>query len=364
MVKSKKLIIFIPSIEDGGVEKNLYLISNFLSKKFQNIILITYQSSKKKKFLHNIKIVNPWFNFLNIKGRYLKYIFCLLSLIRILLINRNYLILSFQANIFAIFVAKIFDVKIVSRSNSSSVGWSKNYIKQYIFKLYFKKADKIVVNSYDFKKEMDKKYMINTECILNPFEFSKIKKLSNKKVKKIYNKNSLKLISLARLTSQKDFMTLLKSMKNLKRNKVELAIIGKGSEKVRLKRYILKNNLDDKVKLLGYKSNPFPYLKQANIFILTSKFEGSPNVLVEALFLKKFVISTNCPTGPKEILKNGRYGALFKVGDHRNISKFIDNFKFSKKVNNKIHEGYKSTKRFEYEKNCDKYLQLIQNYLN
>lgn len=364
MVKSKKLIIFIPSIEDGGVEKNLYLISKFLSNKFKNIILLTYENSKKKKFVNNIEIINPWFNFINFKGRYLKYIFCLLSLTRMLLINRNYLILSFQANIFAIIIAKIFDVKIISRSNSSSIGWSKNYIKQYIFKLYFKKADKIVVNSYDFKKEMDKKYKIKTKCILNPFEFDKIKKLSNKKVKKIYTKNSLKLISLGRLTSQKDFMTLLKSIKNLKRDKVELVIIGKGTEEDRLKNYILKNNLSDKVKMMGYKSNPFPYLRQANILILTSIFEGSPNVLVEALFLKKFVISTNCPTGPSEILKKGKYGALFKVGDYRNISKFINNFKFSKIITNKINRGYESTKRFDYKKNCDKYSKLIQNYLN
>ena len=97
---------------------------------------------------------------------------------------------------------------------------------------------------------------------------------------------------------------------------------------------------------------------------MTSIFEGSPNVLVEALFLKKFVISTNCPTGPNEILKNGKFGALFKVGDYKNISKFINNFKFNKKTNKKIINGYKSTKRFNYFENCGKYSSLIQSYLN
>jgi glycosyltransferase involved in cell wall biosynthesis len=358
----KKIIIFIPSIEDGGVEKNLYLIANFLSTKLDNIFLLTYDKLKEKKFSKQIKIINPLFNFIDFKGRYLKYFFCLLLLIRMLIFNRNFLIFSFQANIFTIIIAQLFNVKVISRSNSSSIGWSRNFLKQLIFKYYFKKADEIIVNSYDFKKEMDKKYNIKTKCILNPFEFTKIDKLSKKKVKKIFKTNTLKLISVGRLTDQKDFITLLKCLKFIKR-KVELAIIGKGSEQNKLKNFIFNNKLNKKVKLLGYKLNPFPYLKQADIFILTSKFEGLPNVLIEAQYLKKFIISTNCPTGPNEILKRGKYGALFEVGDYKNISKFIDNFQFSKKNNKKIIDGYMGTKRFDYHYNCSKYLRLIHKYL-
>ena len=81
--------------------------------------------------------------------------------------------MSFQANIFSIALCNFLDVKIISRSNSSSSGWSQNIIKQTIFKFYFPKANEIIVNSYEFKKEMDKKYQINTQCILNPFEFEK-----------------------------------------------------------------------------------------------------------------------------------------------------------------------------------------------
>ena len=72
------------------------------------------------------------------------------------------------------------------------------------------------------------------------------------------------------------------------------------------------------------------------MFILTSKYEGLPNVLLEAAALKKFIISTNCPTGPKEILKNGKYGYLTKIGDHNGISQkilsFIKNKKKAKKI--------------------------------
>ena len=335
MVKNKKLIIFIPSIEDGGVEKNLYIISRFLTKKIKDITLLTYDNLNNQKFSKKIKIINPFFNFINFRGRYPKYILCISSLINLLLFDRNYLVLSFQANIFAIIISKIFNVKIISRSNSSSTGWSKNFIKQIIFKYFFKKADKIIVNSPDFQKEMDKKYRIKTECILNPFEFHRIEKLSNVKSNTIFSKGKfLKLISVGRLTDQKDFITMIRSVKLVKR-KVELVILGKGHKHHHLKQYVYINNLNSKIKFLGYKKNPFKYIKQANIFLLTSKFEGSPNVLVEAQYLKKYIISTNCPTGPKEILNNGKYGSLVKVEDHKSIARILQNYTYSKSVKKK-----------------------------
>ena len=105
-------------------------------------------------------------------------------------------------------------------------------------------------------------------------------------------------------------MTLIKAIKNCQRQNVQLIIIGKGSEEFKLKKkFVIENDLGEKIKFLGYKKL-FRYLKQADILILTSIFEGSPNVLVEAQYLKKFVISTDCPTGPKEILNNGKYGIL------------------------------------------------------
>lgn len=363
MANNKKLLVFIPSIEDGGVEKNLYIILNYLSDKIKNIELLTFDNSKNSKFNNKIKIINPTFNFSFLRGRYPKYILCLLTLINVVIFDRNYLILSFQANIYTLIISKIFNIKVITRSNSSSAGWSKNPIKQMIFSYFFKKANKIIVNSFDFKKEMDNKYKIKTECILNPFEFKKIKKNSNIKTGKIYSNNVLKLISVGRLTLQKDFATLIKAIKLVKK-RVELLIIGKGREKENLAKIINHNNLNDKIKLIGYKKNPFKFIKQSDIFILSSVFEGSPNVLVEAQFLKKFIISTNCPTGPREILKNGEFGALVKIGDYKEIARIIENFKFNKSIKKKIEKGFKNTKNYDYRKNCFQYYKLIKMYLN
>ena len=359
----KKLLVFIPSIEDGGVEKNLFIILNYLKLKIKNIHLLTFDDSKKKYFNNKIKIINPIFNFSFFKGRYPKYILCLLLFLKILIFDRNYLVLSFQANIYVLIISKFFNLKVISRSNSSSAGWSQNPVKQFIFSYFFKKADKIIVNSKDFKKEMDKKYSIDTHCILNPFIFNKIKKESKVKTDKIFSKNALKLISVGRLTLQKDFITLFKAISIIKERKVELIVIGKGSEKEKLENFIKNNNLTNRIKLIGYKKNPFKYINQAEIFILTSIFEGSPNVLIEAQYLKKYVISTNCPTGPREILSNGKYGSLVKIGDFKSISKILQNYNYSSSIKKKINSGFLSTKEYDHKKNCKEYFNLIQKYI-
>ena len=356
----KKLLVFIPSIEDGGVEKNLFIILNYLKLKIKNIHLLTFDDSKKKYFNNKIKIINPIFNFSFFKGRYPKYILCLLLFLKILIFDRNYLVLSFQANIYVLIISKFFNLKVISRSNSSSAGWSQNPVKQFIFSYFFKKINKIIVNSKDFKKEMDKKYSIDTHCILNPFIFNKIKKESKVKTDKIFSKNALKLISVGRLTLQKDFITLFKAISIIKERKVELIVIGKGSEKEKLENFIKNNNLTNRIKLIGYKKNPFKYINQAEIFILTSIFEGSPNVLIEAQYLKKYVISTNCPTGPREILSNGKYGSLVKIGDFKSISKILQNYNYSSSIKKKINSGFLSTKEYDHKKNCKEYFNLIK----
>ena len=94
------------------------------------------------------------------------------------------------------------------------------------------------------------------------------------------------------------------------------------------------HDLDKNVKLIKDITNPFPYILQADFFILTSIYEGLPNVLLEAITLKKYVISSDCPTGPKEILENGKNGTLFKFGnsnDLRNKIRKINSDKKNKK---------------------------------
>mgnify|MGYP003977839913 CR=1 FL=1 len=256
-------------------------------------------------------------------------------------------------------MSKILKKKIVVRLNTAPSGWDHNVIKSKIYKFFINRADGIIVNSNIFKNQVKKKYNVKSTCILNPFDFKKIKTLSFNKVGKVFSKKSLKIITVGRMTKQKDQITLLKAV-NLIKNIINfnLVIIGKGSEFASLKKYIEIKKLKNRVKLLGYKKNPFPYIKQADVFILPSRYEGSPNVLVEAMYLGKSIISADCPTGPREILDNGKYGDLFKVGNFTQLSKILIKFKKKNEVKN-----YRILKSFMKEINCKKYFDYVNKFI-
>ena len=272
------------------------------------------------------------------------------------------MVFAFQANIYAIIVAKILNTKIITRSNSSPSGWSKNFFKRKLYSFLINLADDVMVNSLDFKKDFYRNFKIKTECIYNPFDkLTILEKIKKKNKNKLFKKKSLKILSVGRLTDQKDHLTLLKSAKLIDlRLNPKIIIIGKGIKYNFLKNYIKNNNLQNIVKLIGYQSNPFIHIKSADILVLTSKFEGLPNILLEGQFLKKYIISTDCPTGPREILMNGRAGDLFKVADYKKLAKIINNYpKSTKIISNKIKYGTKNFYRFNQNLNCKKYLNFV-----
>ena len=366
-MKSKKLIIFIPSIEGGGVEKNFFLISNYLAQKFENVNLIT-SSLDTKNLDSKIKIITTKRNYILNNSRIFKILHSIFLLAKELFFNSQSVVLSFQANFYAILICKIFNTKIIARSNASPSGWSKNNLKQNAFKFLLKYPKAVIVNSLDFKKEMKKEFNVNSECIFNPLNKTKILKLSKKKIgKKIFKQqSSLKLISVGRLVDQKDHLTLLKAIKIIPpKYKIELLIIGRGINMSKIKRFILDNKLTQYVKVMNFKKNPYPYIKLADALILSSKYEGLPNVLLEALTLGKPIISSNCPTGPREILLNGKGGLLFKVGDYKTLSKKIIYMKNN--YNKCIHRtkfAQKRLSRYDEKINLNRYFKLIFRIMN
>ena len=189
----KKLIIFMPSMDGGGVEKNIVLIANYLSNHIKKIKLITFDDRFNKKFSKKINIVNYRKNTNKKFSKYFKYFICLLILSKEILTDRNSLVISFQANIYTIILSIFLRYKIIIRSNSSPTGWTNNKFKNYIFKKFFKIPEAIIVNSYDFKKEIDKKFNIKTKVIYNPLNQFEIKKRSRDKVTLNFFKKKKKL---------------------------------------------------------------------------------------------------------------------------------------------------------------------------
>jgi glycosyltransferase involved in cell wall biosynthesis len=127
------------------------------------------------------------------------------------------------------------------------------------------------------------------------------------------------LINVGRLAPQKDHETLLRAFALVRAGRpgLRLAVVGGGSENALARLQALAGELGvaQAVAFLGYQPNPLRYVARAQLFVLSSRFEGFPNVLLEALACGTPVVSTDCPSGPREILDEGAYGELVPVGD-------------------------------------------------
>ncbi len=124
------------------------------------------------------------------------------------------------------------------------------------------------------------------------------------------------ILGAGRLTEQKDFATLLRAFARMQALRpVRLVILGEGRLRGELERLADELGVGDRVALPGFTTNPYAWLARAALFVLSSAWEGSPNVLTEALALGVPSVATDCPSGPRELLAGGRYGALVAVGD-------------------------------------------------
>ncbi|NKF21652.1 glycosyltransferase [Solimonas marina] len=129
------------------------------------------------------------------------------------------------------------------------------------------------------------------------------------------------VMGMGRLTRQKDFPTLLRAFAALqKTTPSRLIILGEGKDRDALTALAQGLGIADRVLLAGFQKNPYAWVARADLFVLSSAWEGSPNALTEALALGIPSVSTDCPSGPIEILDRGRYGPLVAVGDHAGLA--------------------------------------------
>lgn len=133
------------------------------------------------------------------------------------------------------------------------------------------------------------------------------------------------MLGVGRLTGQKDFPTLLRALARVsQRLDARLVILGEGKERGALESLARKLGVDHRLDLPGFVDNPYAWMQHADLFILSSAWEGSPNVLAEALYLGTPVVATDCRSGPREVLDDGRYGPLVPVGDDAALATAIE----------------------------------------
>lgn len=132
------------------------------------------------------------------------------------------------------------------------------------------------------------------------------------------------ILGVGRLAKQKGFSNLIRAFARVRsRQPVRLLILGEGDQRSALERLVCDLGLKEDVALPGFVKNPYPYMARADVFVLSSLWEGLPTVLVEALALGTPAVATDCPSGPAEILDNGKWGRLVAVGDEEALGDAI-----------------------------------------
>ncbi len=373
-MNKKKLSILIYSLDKGGAERVTSIIINELIFNY-DITLI---------------LMNQTINYPIPKNLHIKYIersnppeSGIIKLLKLPLLGYKYkkvceennidVSLSFtnRPNYINIF-AKLFGNKVRTIINERAMpslqhkyGF-KGFINRFLIKALYPKADAIIGNSKGNSFDLRKKFMIDkVETIYNPVNVMK-----NVKKKK---DSTFTFITVGRLDKGKNHSLLISAMQYIN---AQLLIIGDGILKVNLEEQINKLNLNDKVFLLGLQNDPFKYFETADAFIFTSNHEGFPNALLEALAYGLPIISTDCKSGPREILapntdfrivlKNdievAKYGILIPINNKTNLIKAMKIMMTNRGLYNKYKEN-SLTRSHDFDKDVimKKYIKVIEN---
>lgn len=165
------------------------------------------------------------------------------------------------------------------------------------------------------------------------------------------------VLSAGRLTAAKDYPTLLRAISLVIRARpVRFLILGEGEERAGLEAMVRDLGLGDVVSLPGFAENPYAYMSKANVFVLSSAWEGCANVIGEAMAVGTPVVSTDCPSGPAEILENGKYGRLVPVGNAKALAEGI--LATLDAPTNPVELRHRA-KEFSYDKIVDQYLEIL-----
>ena len=318
----KHVSLFAPSLRGGGAERVMVALAKELSSKGLTVDLVLAKA--EGPYLVDVP---PAVNIIDLNVKRIAYAIppltkyintekpdCLLSTLR-------------HANIIAIAAKLIskhrFTLGVREANTLKAQLENDNSIKEKVLPLFmrflYRRADVVVAVSRDVKSDLvscidlpDNKVVVINNPVVNDDLYS----LSEASTDHPWldQKTVPVILSVGRLTKQKDFVSLIRAFAHyVQHHPARLVILGEGEERQHLEALIHNLNLGDKVSMPGFVSNPFSFMKKSDLFVLSSLWEGQPNALIQALALGVPIISTDCPGGSRDILRNGEYGLLVPV---------------------------------------------------
>ena len=357
----KKICFIVPSLGGGGAERvAFHLLNNLSLDNFDLSVVIIYK--KKGDYLKDLRKEVKRIFLEKDKIRY-----SIPSLYNVLKEEKSDIVinLSFELMmLMGVFIVPFFKNTYFINRQINILSMQKfNFLKKILLKVAYKNFDKIITQSRDMTEDLLKNIDISKEKIVeinNPADIDRIEKLSNENIEIEFDKNSKNILCVGRLALQKGFDLIIQSMSFLTDKNIKLYILGDGEERENLLNLIEKFNLKERVFLLGRKSNPYVYMKNADLFILSSRYEGFPNVLIEASTCGLYSICNNCPGGVNEIILEDINGNIVDFNNKDLVAKIIEKNLILNKDKKKIKDSIK--KRYSLDKIVKKYEDLILNF--
>ena len=367
-----KILILNKCLMMGGIEKVLLETLKNLSELYDDIDLVLKDDYKEQNlFLDEIpKNVKIHFLFEAYSGknrikkeikRGIKRFFYPIKLKKFLK-NKNYdVVIDFSYNLFNYKMK--FDVPVIGWAHFGAISHEDNNIEKDIREgQKYKKYDKVIAICEEMRDEFVNELGIEAnkvEMIYNAIDIEKIKKKSEEKNDELekYLKEDY-ILQVSRMVPQKQPEELIEVYRELKKRgiKEKLYYVGNGKSYSEVQEKIKKYNLENDIILLGQQLNPYPFFKNAKLFLHTAKHEGIPTVLIESMALDTVVSAYSCPTGVKELLgENDEYGALSPLNDRRTmVEKTFELLNNEKKYNEYKSKIEERVKDFTMEKNKEK----------
>ena len=356
----KRLLIFLPTIGYGGAEISLTRIAGYLSEN-NNIKVDLLVAKKLDKSLE--VDISRQLNITYLGSK--KTIFSLFKLLKFIRTSRPDVILSTlpTPNILLITLKQLRLIKsrvVIREANSNYLYWKKgllNKIKGIIAVFAFNKSDANIFISQELQSNLER-YISNKQntTIYNPVFSHDFFEKSKEQVKNFKIPNAELWVTTSRLEHQKGLDVFFEaSYSFLEKRNFSILVVGDGS----LESFYKNKYSDLPVTFIGNTENPLKYLKLADIFFFPSRREGLGNSLIEAQILGKNIISSDCPSGPKEIIKIFNNGTLFKSENINDLIEAIESIelKEDRDVSKEIVD------KFSVEKVSEQYFQLLNNLI-
>lgn len=318
------IALYIPSLRGGGAERAMLTVANGLADRGLGVdlVLVSAEGPYLREVSKDVRLVDLH------SGRVLS---SLPGLVRYLRKERPKALLSAlnHANVMAIMARRLANVPtrlvVSERSTVSRAASQSQTLRQRcmlpLMRWSYRKADAVVAVSEGVADDLAFAISLpraRIDVIYNPVVTPDLETRAAEPVDHpwVGSEKPPVILAVGRLTPAKDYPTLIRAFAKVRsKHDCRLVILGEGELRVSLEALVSALGIDDSVQLPGFVENPFAWMRQASLFVLSSAWEGLPNVLIQAMACGTPVVSTDCPSGPREILEGGEWGVLVPVGN-------------------------------------------------